>query len=186
MEKFRIENILRIAEIENEFELEQASSLFNKLRLLLKDDSTLMPLRNHLGNLIERYETENWKDEENVNEERLLESEHAEKIIGYQDRFIQKRKELIKEKLRANDLIQNDLANLLGHRKNYMSELINGLRPFSQEDIIIIHRILEIKLDELIFPLVKEPTANRIRSVIEDLKLNKPKLKLKTSEFNNH
>ncbi|HCS20081.1 MAG TPA: transcriptional regulator [Bacteroidetes bacterium] len=182
MEKFRIENILKIAEIENELELEQANSMFNRLRLLLKDDPSLGPLRSHLAELIEKYEATNWENEENVDKAQLLESENAEKIVRNHDQFIQRRKEIIRAKLNAKDLIQNDLADILGHRKNYMSELINGLRPFSQEDIIIIHRLLGIKLDDLIIPVVKKPTANRIRSVIQ--KLNNPRFKFNGDDFN--
>lgn len=181
MDKFRIENILKITKIENEFELEKANSLFNKLRLLMKDDSSLSALRYHLADLIEAYESENWSDVEGITEEQLKENERAEKIIRFQDYFIQQRKKRIKAELKKNDLIQNDLASILGHRKNYMSELINGVRPFSQDDIVIIHRVLGIKFSDLIIPVIKEPTAKRIRLTIE--KLNKPKLKLKDEVF---
>ena len=57
------------------------------------------------------------------------------------------KKELIKEKLKSVGLNQNDLAKILGHKKGYMSELINGLRPFSKEDIIVINRLFKIKLE---------------------------------------
>ncbi len=182
MEKFSIDNLLKITTIHTELELEQANSLFNKLRLLVKQDPALKPLGRHLANLIEQYEAVHWSDETRVSDEQLQASDQAEKLMLYQEQFLQRRKELIRKALKENGLIQNDLASILGHRKNYMSELINGVRPFSQEDIIIIHRILSIKLTDLILPIVKEPAANRIRLVME--KLNKPMLKLKGADFN--
>lgn len=181
MEKFSVDNILKVNKIENEFELEFANTLYNKLRLLAKEDSSLKPLRKHLAILIEAYESEHWADENKVTDEQLINSDHAEKIITFHNQFIQQRKTKIVEALKKNDLIQNDLASLLGHRKNYMSELINGVRPFSQEDLIVIHRMLGIKLDYLIIPIIKEPTAIRIRSVVK--KLNKPKFKLKDKDL---
>ena len=182
MEKFDIDNVLKITRINTEFELEKANSLYNKLRLLVKEDPSLKQVRNHLANLIETYESKHWSDEERVSKEQLDANDKATKLIRFREQFIQQRKKRIKNALKKNDLIQNDLAEILGHRKNYMSELINGVRPFSQEDIIIIHRVLNIKLDHLIVPVIKEPTAERIRLTIK--KLNKPKLKLRGSDFN--
>jgi|SRR5690606_5845235 len=181
MDKFSVNNILKITRIGNEFELEKANSLFNKLRLLIKEDASLKPLRRHLGDLIEEYESKHWADADQVTREQLESSDQAQKMVGLQDRLIQQRKERIKRALKKHDLIQNDLAAILGHRKNYMSELMNGVRPFSQEDIIIIHRILGLKLDHLIIPVIKEPVVERIRLAIQ--KLNKPKLKLKGSDL---
>ncbi len=181
MEKFNINNILKITSIDNEFELEQANSLFNKLRVMIKDDSSLKPLRSHLADLIELYEEEHWSDEEQVTDKILEESTRAEKLIQYQNELIANRKERIRKALKKKGLIQNDLALILGHRKNYMSELINGLRPFSQEDLIIIHRILGIKFEHLIIPVIKEKVAVRLRSIIKEL--NKPQLKLKGTDL---
>ena len=177
MEKFKLDNILKIKKIGSELELEQASVLYNKLRLMQKHDASLGPLCRHLAQLIEQYESAHWAHESQVSEKQLRESEDAEKSVQYREQFIQKRKALIREALKAKGLIQNDLADILGHRKNYMSELINGLRPFSQEDMLIIHLVLGIKWDDLIVPIVKEPVAQRVLSVIQ--KLNKPNLKLK-------
>jgi hypothetical protein len=55
-DKFDIDNILKIVKIDNDVELEQAISLHLKLRLLVKKDQSLKPLRRHLANLIEEYE----------------------------------------------------------------------------------------------------------------------------------
>lgn len=164
MEKFSIDNLLKISSIKNEFELEQASSLFNKLRLMVKDDSSLKPLRVHLANLIEAYENEHWADENDIPEVQIQESDLAERLVKHRSTLIEQRKNRIKQRLIKLDLNQNDLAKILGHRKNYMSELINGIRPFSQEDIIIMHRILGIKLEHLMIPvsLTQFPTTGML------------------------
>ena len=176
IEKFSIDNVLRISSINYEFELEQANSLFNKLKLMVKDDPSLKPLRIHLADLIEKYENEHWTDENDITDIQIQESDLAERLTNYRNTLIDQRKGRIKRKLKKLDLNQNDLAKILGHRKNYMSELINGVRPFSQEDIIIIHRVLGIKLDHLIIPVIKEKVATRLRSVIKAL--DKPELNL--------
>lgn len=177
MEKFRLNNILKIVNIDSEFELEQATAMYNKLRLLVKEDPALKPLRSHLADLIEAYESRHWFDEEKVTENQMSENDLAIKLVAYQNAFIQHRKEVIKKALKNNGLIQNDLAKILGHRKSYMSELMNGVRPFSQNDIVILNRVLNIDFKDLILPVIKEKDAARIR--IEIKKLNKPRLKLK-------
>ena len=57
-----------------------------------------------------------------------------------------------------------------------MSELMNGINPFSLKDLIIIHRIFKIKLELLIPTIIPEKERGRLKSSI--LKINKPKLKL--------
>lgn len=177
MKKFALNNILKIVSIDSEFELEQATALYNKLRLLVKEDASLKPLRVHLADLIEAYENKHWSDEDKITDKQIVESDKAMKMTAYQNAFIQRRKELIKRALKKNDLIQNDLAKILGHRKSYMSELMNGIRPFSQNDIVILNRILDLRFKDLIPPVIKEKDATRIR--LEIRRLNKTKLKLK-------
>ena len=46
-------------------------------------------------------------------------------------KFIHKRKENIRKKLKEFDMTQQDLVIILGHPKLYMSELINGVSPFT-------------------------------------------------------
>lgn len=182
MKKFSLNNILKISRIENEFELEQASSLYNKLRPLMKNDPSLKTLRVHLANLIEEYEAEFWTDECIVDEEQIRSSDYAENLIQYQEHFVQRRKQLIKNSMKAKDIIQNDLAKILGHRKNYMSELINGIRPLSKGDIVIINRLLNIDFKDLMIPIIDESEAMRIKQEIK--KLNKPQLHLREGDLN--
>jgi len=181
MERLDIDNVLRINRIGSELELEQASSLFNRLRPLVKNDPSLKAVRNHLADLIEAYEAEHWKDEETISDEQVRSSDVAERIVEFQNQFTQQRKALIKAKLKKFGLIQNDLAAILGHRKSYVSELVNGVRPLSKNDIIVINRVLGIEVSKLIEPILNEEDAERIRGVIK--RLNKPHLKLKENDL---
>jgi antitoxin component HigA of HigAB toxin-antitoxin module len=176
MDKFDIDNILQIVELSNELEFEKANSLQLKLRWMIKEDSSLKPIREHLRVLIKDYENKNWSDIDKISEEQIAQSDKAEVLVSLENRFINDRKELIKSKLKTYGLSQSDLAKILGHRDNYMSELINGVRPFAKDDIVIIHRILKIKLDLLISPFVKEEIAKHVRLTLKNL--NKPKIKL--------
>ncbi len=176
MDKFSIQNIQRLASLTSELDYEQASSLFLKLRVLEKQDESYKPIRNHLRNLIKDYEQNNWADEKSITDSQIKESDLAEALVQAENDFYQKRKELIKSKLKEAGLTQNDLAKILGHRKGYMSELINGLRPFSKEDLIIINRLFKIKLEDLIPTFIKQDRAFHIKKTLKSLSHNKIKL----------
>lgn len=181
MAKFEIDNILNLEKLNSELELEQANALYSRLRPMAKDDPFVKNVRSHLANLIEAYEEKHWANEKSITGEQIDASELAERIVAAQNRFVQERKKLIRSKLKKYELTQNDLADILGHRKNYMSELINGVRPFAKDDIVIIHRIFEIPLNKLVDSTIKESVAVRLRNVIS--KLNKPKFKLKDEDI---
>ncbi len=177
MAKFEIDSILNIEKLNSELELEQANALYSRLRSMANGDPFIKNARSHLANLIEAYEDEHWGNDHSISDEQIASNDRAEKIVAAQNTFIQERKKLIRSKLKKYELSQNDLAAILGHRKNYMSELINGVRPFSKEDIVILHRIFDIPLNKLVDRSIKESVALRLRSVIT--KLDKPKFKLK-------
>ena len=65
---------------------------------------------------------------------------------------------------------------ILGHSKSYMSELMNGISPFNNRDLIIIHRLFHIKLENLILTIIPQKDRSKIKASI--LKINKPSLKL--------
>ncbi|NJK98723.1 MAG: hypothetical protein HC905_30795 [Bacteroidales bacterium] len=60
-----------------------------------------------------------------------------------------------------------------GHKKGYMSELINGLRPFSKEDLVIINRLFKIKFEDLLPAFIKHERALRIKKTLESLSIVK-------------
>lgn len=182
MDRLEIDNILKIDELNGELEFEQATSIQGKLRWMEKEDSSLEPIRQHLLELIEKYETKNWGIETEITDEQIKESDLAEKIVNAENVFIQKRKELIKEKLDENEISQKDLGSILGHRPNYMSELINGVRPFSRDDIVVIHRLFDIEFNDLIPPFLKKEVTNHIKITLVGLKNSKVRLKYKDLE----
>jgi transcriptional regulator with XRE-family HTH domain len=179
MEKFSIQNIQKITSLTSELEYEQASSLYLKLRVFVKNDKSYEPIRIHLRGLIKKYEQNHWEDENFITDHQIKESDLAEALVQAENKFYQKRKELIKIKLKEAGLNQNDLARILGHRKSYMSELINGLRPFSKEDLIVINRLFKIRFEDLIPAFIKQERALHIKKTLESLSNNKIKLSKK-------
>ena len=176
MDRFSIQNIQKINSLKSELECEKASSLFLQLRVLDKEDESYRPIRNHLRDLITDYEMNNWADEDSITDNQVKESDLAEILIQAENEFSHKRKELIKNKLKEAGLSQNDLAKILGHRKGYMSELINGLRPFSKEDLVVINRLFKIKFEDLIPTFIKQERASHIKKTLETISNNKIRL----------
>ncbi len=176
MDKFSIQNIQKINSLTSELEFEKATSLYLQLRVLVKEDKSYEPIRTHLRGLIKDYEEKNWSDDNSITDEQIKESDLAEALIQAENEFYHKRKELIKAKLKDAGLNQNDLAKILGHRKGYMSELINGLRPFSKEDLVVINRLFKIKFEDLIPAFIKQEKASHIKKTLESLSNNKIRL----------
>ena len=87
----------------------------------------------------------------------------------------------MRKKLKKVGFTQNDLAKILGNRKSYMSELINGLRPFSKEDLIVINRLFKIKLEDLIPTFIKQDRASHIKRTLESF--SQSKIRLTKSDF---
>ncbi|MCK9451545.1 MAG: helix-turn-helix domain-containing protein [Bacteroidales bacterium] len=176
IDKLSIHNIQKVKLLSSELAYERAVSLYLKLRMLVKEDESYQPVRAHLRGLIKRYEQDNWTNESLVADNQVKESDPAESLVQAENEFYFTRKELIKEKLKENGLNQNDLAQILGHRKGYMSELINGLRPFSKEDIVVINRLLKIKLENLMPTFIKQDRAEHIKRTLNTLSNSKIKL----------
>lgn len=183
MDRLEIDNILKIDELNNELEFEQATSIQGKLRWMVKEDSSLEPIRQHLFVLIEKYESKHWENESEISEEQIKESDNAEKIINAENIFVQKRKELIKSKLKENEISQKDLAKILGHRPNYMSELMNGVRPFSRDNIVVIHRLFGIEFNDLIPPFLKNEVTNHIKMTLGEMNNKRVRLKINDLEI---
>jgi len=182
MDRLEIDNILKIDELISELEFEQATAIQGKLRWMVGEDSSLEPIRQHLLKLIEKYETKNWVNKTKITNEQINESDLAEKIVNAENFFIQKRKELIKEKLEEYEINQEGLGKILGHRPNYMSELLNGVRPFSRDDIVVIHRLFDIDFKDLIPPFLKKEVTNHIKMTLGEFKNLKVQLKCKDLE----
>jgi antitoxin component HigA of HigAB toxin-antitoxin module len=173
--------IIQKGSISDELELERALIIERKLRLLSSENIEFKEARTKLRQLIKDYEKSNWSQESEIDDKKIRESDNAEFIAEQERLFILKRKEVIKEKLSKFSLTQQELGSILGHNKTYMSELINGINPFSLKDIIIIHRIFKIKLELLIPTIIPEKERGRIKLSVQ--KINKPALKLDKKDF---
>ena len=176
-----IKDVANIDRLENEYDLQKASLLERKLRLMIDENPDLKPIRKKLRDLIADYEDKEWSDFENISDSQVEESDKAEEIVDYETKFIQKRKESIRKKLKEFDMTQQDLGMILGHPKSYISELVNGISQFTLKDLVIIHRILGINLNTLIPTYLQSETRDKVRESIK--KLNKPKLGLRKKEL---
>jgi len=172
-----VENIERLG---NEYDLQKASVLERKLRLMAEENSELKTIRRKLRGLIKEYEDRNWSDFGKVTDKQVERSDKALEIVQNEEEFISRRKTAIRRKLKTYDMTQQELGVLLGHPKSYMSELINGVSQFTLKDLIIIHRIFDISLKTLIPTYLQSETKEKVRESID--KLNKPKLKLRENE----
>lgn len=168
-------SIVKKGVLSTEFEYQTALSADRTLRLLTKTDPSLKELRNQLRGLISEYDKNHWSDAEKVSDEQITISDEIEKYAESERRFLEQRKKLILSRLKRLNLSQGNFGTLLGHQKSYISELINGVRPFSQKDLILIHRLLKIKLDDLIFVSIPADTKKRIERHVATLKKIKVK-----------
>jgi antitoxin component HigA of HigAB toxin-antitoxin module len=180
--QFDISELIKTGEIQNDLDFERALIADRKLRVLSKENPKFKSVRKKLRDLIEQYENENWNAESKISDKKLRESDVAELIAEKERLFIQRRKELIRKKLKNLNLTQQDFGKVLGHQsKSYMSELINGVSPFSLKDLIVINRILKINLTDLVPTFLPQSDRVKIRTTIK--KLDNPKLKLSKDDL---
>lgn len=180
--QFDISQLIDAGKIQNELDFERALIADRKLRILSKEDSKFKTVRKKLRDLIEQYENKNWSAETKISDKKLRESDVAELIAEKERLFIQRRKVLIRKKLKNLNLTQQDFGKILGHNnKSYISELMNGVSPFSLKDMIVINRLLKIDLTDLVPTFLPQSDRVKIRTTIK--KLNNPKLKLSKDDL---
>lgn len=95
-----INEVKNINRLENEFDLQQASLLERKLRLMIDENPNLKPIRKKLRDLIQEYEAREWADFGNISDSKIKESDKAETLVNPEQKFINKRKENIRKKLK--------------------------------------------------------------------------------------
>ncbi|WP_281310703.1 transcriptional regulator [Flavobacterium flavigenum] len=174
---FDIEKIIESGIITNELDYERALIADRKLRLLVKQDLDFKNLRTKLRDLIEKYENAEWSDVGQIDENKLLESDKSEQIAELERVFLENRKQAIRKKLKELDLTQENLGSILGHKsKTHMSELMNGIKPFTLRDLIIINRVLKIEIAVLIPVFLSKEDQAKVKEAV--IKLGKPKVKL--------
>ncbi|TVR84463.1 MAG: XRE family transcriptional regulator [Chitinophagaceae bacterium] len=180
--QFDISKLIEDGKIKNELDFERALIADRKLRVLSKENPKFKSVRKKLRDLIEQYENQNWSAESKISDEKLKESDITELIAEKERLFIRRRKELIRKKLKNLNLTQQDFGKILGHNsKSYISELMNGLSPFSLKDLIVINRLLKIDLTDLVPTFLPESDRAKIRAKIK--KLDNPKLKLSNDDL---
>lgn len=180
--QFVILELIETGKIQNELDFERALIADRKLRVLSMENPKFKSVRKKLRDLIEQYENQNWSAESKIADKKLRESDIAELIAEKERLFIQRRKELIRKKIKELNLTQQDFGKILGHQnKSYISELINGVSPFSLKDLIVINRLLKINLTDLVPTFLPQSDRVKIRTTIE--KLDNPKLKLSKEDL---
>lgn len=180
--QFDISQLIEAGKIQNELDFERALIADRKLRVLSKENPKFKSVRKKLRDLIEQYENQNWSSDSKISDKKLRESHIAELIAEKERLFIQRRKEIIRKKLIDLNLTQQDFGKILGHRsKSYISELMNGVTPFSLKDLIVINRLLKIDLTDLVPTFLPQSDRAKIRTTIE--KLDNPKLKLSKEDL---
>ncbi|AIM38122.1 DNA-binding protein [Sphingobacterium sp. ML3W] len=179
---FDIEKLVESNSISNELDYERALIADRKLRLLSKESVHFKNLRSKLRDLIEAYENVEWNDVNNISDQKLAESDNYERIAEFERLFIDNRKQEIRKKLKKLELTQENLATILGHKsKTHMSELINGITPFTLKDLVIINRLLKIDLNILVPNFLSQEEQMRVKNAVNTL--NKPNIKLSSDDL---
>ena len=179
---FDLEKIVEKGIITNELDYERALIADRKLRLLAKDDVHFKNLRAKLRDVVEKYEQAEWSTIAKIDDRKILESEQSEQIAELERLFLENRKQVIRKALKKVELTQENLALILGHKsKTYMSELMNGIKPFTLKDLIIINRLLKIEIAVLIPVFLSKEEQIKVKEAI--IKLDKPKVKLASADL---
>ncbi|WP_341902852.1 helix-turn-helix transcriptional regulator [Fluviicola taffensis] len=179
---FDIEAIVEKSIITNELDYDRALIADRKLRLLAKESIHFKHLRTKLREIIEKYEASEWSDVDKIDDQKLAESAKSERIAELERQFLENRKQAIRKKLKELDLTQENLASLLGHKsKTHMSELMNGIKPFTLKDLVIINRLLKIDIAVLIPVFLSKEDQVKVQEAV--IKLDKPKVRLTSDDF---
>lgn len=173
-----IRRLLNAGSIESELDFERAMLADRFLRLYEQNQPELGATRKALRTLIANFETKRWSDETLVTQAQLEENDAAEIQAEKEYEFIKRRRKLILSRLKELHLKQNDLALLLNHNKSYTSELLNGIRPFSSNDLILIHRLFKIPLEDLFITILSHEIIVRLDVAIDKISASNPKAKL--------
>jgi hypothetical protein len=181
-EAFDVNKVIKAGALKNEADYERAMIADRKLRLMAREDAKYKAIRSSLRRIIAAYEKKHWKDEKAITKEKVRESDLAELSAERERQFLLKRKELIRERLKKYNMTQQQLGEVLDHPgKSYVSELINGISPFSNKDLSIISRLLKIDMNHLVSTFIPLNDCRRIITVIK--KQNNPKLKIEAKDL---
>lgn len=167
---FDIHQLIQNGKIHGELDYNLAMVADRKLRLLAKEDQSFHTIRAQLRDLIAAYEKEEWADASKINDKKTKESDASLQFAESERLFYEVRKTAIRKKLKDRKLTQENLAQLLGHKsKTHMSELMNGLKPFTLRDLVVIHFVLRIKMDVLIPVFLSADEQERINGMMKEM-----------------
>jgi hypothetical protein len=172
-----IRRILDAGRIETELDLERITLADRYLMLQEEEQPHLGAIRDALSNLIVEFENRRWSDRSLITDAQIEKSDVAEIQAEKEYAFIRQRRKLILAKLQEHSLKQKDLALLLNHGKSYTSELLNGIRPFSANDLKLIHLLFQIPLEDLIITIPAQETLGRLKAAIDKISALNPKAK---------
>lgn len=176
-----LKKLLKKGSLSNELEFQRASIIDRQLRLLVKENPNLAQDRMKLRSMLKEYEDHYWVNVD-ISDKQVEESDFAIQIAEQENSFKQLRKQTIRLKLKEKGLTQKELGLILGHNsETYMSELINGIRSFILNDLILIHKVLSIDISKLVPTVLNLQVIDRAIDVIS--KLNNPKLPVEKREF---
>jgi antitoxin component HigA of HigAB toxin-antitoxin module len=158
--------MFKIKPIKSESDYEKALVQLRKLKLRNADkDTEEYNLREVLKVLVGNFEKEqdpfeqanfdHWIDfmQKNGHSEKTLqEFREAEQLINAEDKFEEMRIKFIRQKLKEKSLKQNDLVNIIGVDKSYVSQLMNGKKNFTVPIISKLYYYLDIPYELLIPP----------------------------------
>jgi antitoxin component HigA of HigAB toxin-antitoxin module len=171
-----LRKILKKGAISSELEFQRVSIIDRRIRLLVKDFPGLADERAQLRALLKAYEDKHWLNQE-ITDKKVEESDQAQHFAEQERVFLDRRKNAIRSKLKEFGITQKQLGDILGHTSaTYMSELMNGINPFTLNDLIVIHQLLNIELENLIPTILSQQVRSRLLGTIS--KLKNPKLKL--------
>lgn len=169
--KFDFQKVLKKGELEDQQEYEIAKIAAQKIGQLAEQDAELKPIHQKLQEFIQAFEAKHQQAE--VPQKYPAPPKTEEEG---EEPFIQKRKTLIRKQLQKHGLNQQEFGLLLGHgSKSYISELMNGVVPFSLKDLVIIHRLFGIKLADLVPTTLSSEEELQVLAVAKQL--GKTKLK---------
>ncbi|HEY0175994.1 MAG TPA: helix-turn-helix transcriptional regulator [Pedobacter sp.] len=176
-----LKKILKKGALNSELEFQRASVIDRQLRLLVKDHPELTGERDQLRTILKAYEDQYWVNTD-VNDQQVAESDLAAKLAEQENTFNLRRKQVIRARLKEMGLTQKELGTILGHSsQTYMSELINGINPFTLNDLILIHKLLHISMELLIPTTLNTQIIFKVINAVS--KLNNPKLKLQVEDL---
>lgn len=163
--------------IKDELTFQRAKIISRNLRLLSKENENAKETRKALNELLYKYEQVNWEDFDAVTDEQIIESDKAVNQAEIERVFFQNRTELLRQNFKKYQISQQQFGRILGHNnKSYVSEIVNGIKPFSMKDIIVTANLFKINLGKLIYTELSSSEKEKINKRVVKVKAKSLKI----------